>query len=52
LGIAIDKIKDAKLNNIQKLQLIAQVVDAIGVDKNQLGMMASKIRSKMESIKK
>ena len=52
LGIAIDKIKDAKLNNIQKLQLIAQVVDAIGVDKSQLGMMASKIRSKMESIKK
>ena len=50
LGIAIDKIKDAKLNNIQKLQLIAQVVDAIGVDKSQLGMMASKIRSKMESV--
>ncbi len=52
LGIAIDKIKDAKLNNVQKLQLIAQVVDAIGVDKTQLGMMASKIRSKMESRKK
>ncbi len=52
LGIAIDKIKDAKLNNVQKLQLIAQVVDAIGVDKNQLAMMASKIRSKMESTKK
>lgn len=52
LGIAIDKIKDAKLNNIQKLQLIAQVVDAIGVDKSQLGMMASKIRSKMEAKKK
>ena len=50
LGIAIDKIKDAKLDNIQKLQLIAQVVDAIGVDKSQLGMMANKIRSKMESL--
>jgi len=52
LGIAIDKIKDAKLNNIQKLQLVAKVVDAIGVDKSQLGTMVSKIRSKMESLNK
>jgi len=51
LGMAIDKIKDAKLNNIQKLQLVAQVVDSLGIDKTQLGTMASKIRSKMESIK-
>jgi hypothetical protein len=46
---AIDKIKDAKLNNLQKLQLVAQVVDAIGVDKSQLGNITTKIRSKMES---
>lgn len=52
LGIAIDKIKDAKLNPIQKLQLVAQVVDAIGVDKSQLGQIATKIRNKMESLKK
>jgi len=51
LKLAIDKIKDAKLNNIQKLQLIAKMVDSLGVDKNQLGTMVSKIRSKMESLK-
>ncbi len=51
LGMAIDKIKDAKLSNIQKLQLVAQVVDALGVDKTQLGTIATRIRSKMESIK-
>jgi hypothetical protein len=48
LGMAIDKIKDAKLSNVQKLQLVAQVVDSLGIDKSQLGTMASKIRSKME----
>jgi hypothetical protein len=51
LGMAIDKIKDAKLSNVQKLQLVAQVVDSLGIDKSQLGTMASKIRSKMESKK-
>ena len=49
LAQAIDKIKDAKLNNVQKLQLVAQVVDSLGVDKSQLGTIANKIRSKMES---
>jgi hypothetical protein len=52
LGMAIDKIKDAKLNNLQKLQLVAQVVDAMDVDKSQLGTIATKIRSKMENLKK
>jgi hypothetical protein len=51
LSQAIDKIKDAKLNATQKLQLVAQVVDSLGIDKSQLGTMASKIRSKMESKK-
>jgi len=50
LELAIDKIKDAKLNNVQKLQLVAQVVDSLGVDKSQLGTIANKIRSKMESV--
>jgi Ca2+-binding EF-hand superfamily protein len=50
MAMAIDKIKDAKLTNVQKLQLVAQVVDSLGIDKSQLGTMASKIRSKMESI--
>jgi len=52
LTLAIDKIKDAKLSNVQKLQLVAQVVDAMGIDKTQLGQIATRIRSKMESIKK
>ncbi len=52
LELAIDKIKDAKLNPMQKLQLVAQVVDSLGVDKTQLGTIANKIRSKMESRKK
>jgi uncharacterized protein (UPF0128 family) len=51
LSQAIDKIKDAKLNPMQKLQLVAQVVDSLGVDKTQLGTIANKIRSKMESKK-
>jgi hypothetical protein len=50
LEIAIDKIKDSKLSNNAKLQLIAQVVDALGVDKSQLSNIANKIRSKMESV--
>jgi hypothetical protein len=50
MAMAIDKIKDAKLTNVQKLQLVAQVVDSLGIDKSQLGSMASKIRSKMESV--
>jgi hypothetical protein len=49
LGMAIDKIKDAKLNNNAKLQLVAQVIDSLGIDKSQLGTIANKIRSKMES---
>ena len=50
-AMAIEKIKDAKLNSVQKLQLVAQVVDSLGVDKSQLGMITNKIRSKMESLK-
>ncbi len=52
LAQAIDKIKDARLNPTQKLQLVAQVVDSLGVDKTQLGNITNKIRSKMESKKK
>jgi hypothetical protein len=51
LVMAIQQIQNAKLNNSQKLQLVAQVVDSLGIDKNQLGTMTSKIRSKMESKK-
>jgi hypothetical protein len=48
--LAIDKIKDSKLTNNAKLQLLARVIDAIGIDKSQLSTIASKIRSKMESV--
>ena len=51
LSQAIDKIKDAKLNPMQKLQLVAQMIDSLDVDKTQLGTIANKIRSKMESKK-
>jgi coenzyme F420-reducing hydrogenase delta subunit len=48
---AVMQIQNAKLNANQKLQLVAQVIDSLGIDKNQLAMMTSKIRSKMESVK-
>jgi hypothetical protein len=51
LVMAIQQIQNAKLNNTQKLQLVAQVVDSLGIDKTQLGTIANKIRSKMESKK-
>jgi len=51
LKMAIDKIKDAKLNNMQKLQLVAKIVDSLDVDKAQLSQITSKIRRKMESVK-
>ncbi len=50
MDIAIDKIKDSKLNPTQKLQLVAQVIDSLGIDKSQLGTITTKIRSKMESV--
>jgi septum formation inhibitor MinC len=50
LIMALDRIKDAKLNNNQKLQLVAQFVDSLGVDKSQLGTITNKIRSKMEAV--
>ena len=50
LELAISKISAAKLSSTQKLQLIAKMVDGLGLDKNQLGTITNKIRSKMESI--
>ena len=48
---AINLISTAKLNPTQKLRLIAQMVDGLGLDKSQMGVIANKIRSKMESKK-
>ena len=50
LELAISKISAAKLSSTQKLQLIAKMVDGLGLDKTQLGNITSKIRSKMESV--
>ena len=47
---AMNMISNAKLNPAQKLQLIAKMVDGLGLDKSQLGTIANKIRSKMESV--
>jgi len=49
LTLALQKIESGKLNFNQKIQLLAKVVDALGVDKTQLGTLTSKIKSKMES---
>lgn len=49
LALAIQKIESGKLNFNQKIQLLAKVVDALNVDKTQLGTLTSKIKSKMES---
>lgn len=49
LALAIQKIESGKLNFNQKVQLLAKVVDALNVDKTQLGTLTSKIKTKMES---
>lgn len=41
-------MRDAKLNNQQKIQIIARVVDAIGLDKMNLVASLNKLRTKME----
>lgn len=48
LDQATDKMKDAKMNNQQKLQIIARVIDAIGLDKMNLAASMNKLRTKME----
>ena len=48
LDQATDRMKDAKINNQQKLQIIARVIDAIGLDKMNLAASVNKLRTKME----
>ncbi len=48
LDQATDKMRDAKMNNQQKLQIIARVIDAIGLDKMNLAASVNKLRTKME----
>lgn len=50
LAQTIAKITDSKLSPIQKLQILAKLVDGLGIDKSQLSNITNKIRSKMESV--
>jgi hypothetical protein len=49
LVMAIDKIKDSKLNYNQKIQVIGQVMDSLGIDKGEFNKMSSKLKGTMES---
>ena len=60
LTIAIDKIKNAKLTFNQKIHIIGQVFDSLGIDKTELNKINTKIRTTLpdapitatESVKK
>jgi hypothetical protein len=49
LVMAIDKIKDTKLTYNQKIQVIGQVMDSLGIDKGEFNKMSSKLKGTMES---
>jgi hypothetical protein len=48
LDQATDKMRDSKMSDQQKLQIIARVIDAIGMDKFKLASNLNKLRVKME----
>jgi Ca2+-binding EF-hand superfamily protein len=45
------ELPSATIPSAVKIKLVAQVIDSLGIDKSQLGTIANKIRSKMESKK-
>lgn len=45
LALAIERIKAAKLNYNQKLQIVGQVFDSLGIDKTELNKISTKFRS-------
>jgi len=49
LMMAIDKIKDTKLTYNQKIQVVGQVMDSLGIDKGEFNKMSSKLKGTMES---
>lgn len=51
LMMAIDKIKESNLTYNQKIQVVGQVMDSLGIDKAEFNKMASKLKGTMESIK-
>jgi hypothetical protein len=50
LMIAIDTIKDAELNYNQKVQVVKQVTDSLGIDKTEFNKIASRLKGTMESV--
>ena len=50
LMMAIDKIKDSNLTYNQKIQVVGQVMDSLGIDKAEFNKMASKLKGTMESV--
>ena len=50
LTIAIDTIKDADLNYNQKVQVVKQVTDSLGIDKTEFNKIASRLKGTMESV--
>jgi hypothetical protein len=50
LMIAIDTIKDAQLNYNQKVQVVKQVTDSLGIDKSEFNKIASRLKGTMESV--
>jgi hypothetical protein len=48
--MAIDKIKDSDLTYNQKVQVVGQVMDSLGIDKAEFNKMASKLKGTMESV--
>ena len=49
LVMAIDRIKDTKLTYNQKIQVVGQVMDSLGIDKGEFNKMSSKLKGTMES---
>lgn len=45
LALAIERIKAAKLNYNQKLQIVGQVFDSLGIDKTELNKISTKLRA-------
>lgn len=50
LTIAIDTIKDAELTYNQKVQVVKQVTDSLGIDKTEFNKIASRLKGTLESV--
>ena len=50
LDMAIDKIKNSDLTYNQKVQVVGQVMDSLGIDKAEFTKMTSKLKGTIESV--